>query len=408
MDVLVVGSGAREHALAWRLSLCPSVGRVWAAPGNPGMEAVATCVPLEGDALAGWASAGKIDLVVVGPEAPLADGLADRMRAAGLAVLGPSARAAEIEASKAWAKAFCLRHGIPAAASRTFADAEAAAAYAAAQEPPVVVKADGLAAGKGVVVAGGPGEAAEAARALGRRGRVVVEEFLRGRELSAFALCDGRTFVPLAAARDHKRRDDGDRGPNTGGMGAYSPVPEAGAALMERVAREVFAPAVAGLAAEGRPYVGVLYAGLMLTAGGPRVLEFNARLGDPEAQVLLPRWQGDVALELLAAARGDLSGVRPDFGPQAAVGVVLASPGYPEQPRTGLPISGIEAAARHGALVFHAATRRDGDAWATAGGRVLTVVALGSDVAAAREAAYRAAGEIVWPGRLLRGDIAGG
>jgi phosphoribosylamine--glycine ligase len=410
LRVLVVGGGAREHALVWRLAQDPDVADVWAAPGNDGMEAAARRVPLAADGaaqLADWAEARGVDLTVVGPEVPLAAGIADRFAARGLAILGPTAAAAEVETSKAWAKEFCRRHRIPTAEAATFDSAADAEAHLSRASLPVVVKADGLAAGKGVVVAREREEAVAAARRLGGSGRVLVEEFLEGRELSAFALCDGRDLALLPAARDYKRLLDGDAGPNTGGMGAYSPVGEASDELLEAVRRQVLEPAVEGLRAEGRPFRGFLYAGLMLTAQGPRLLEFNARLGDPEAQVILPRWLGSVAGPLLAAARGALGTRRPAFRPEAAAAVVLATPGYPEAPRTGQVIEGLDPlGSLAGALVFHAATRRDGLRWKAEGGRVLSVVGVGPGVAAARRRAYAAAEAIRFPGRQLRSDVA--
>ncbi len=406
--VLVVGGGAREHALCWRLAREDGV-HVWAAPGNPGMRSVARCVPVAADdaaALADVARREGVDLVVVGPEGPLVDGVADALRPQGLAVLGPGAAAARIEGSKRWAMAFCRRHGIPAPAFEVAEDVPRALELAARWPLPVVCKADGLMAGKGVVVAETRDEALAAARLLAARGPVVFEEFLAGVELSAFALCDGQRVWYLGEARDHKRLLDGDRGPMTGGMGAFAPVPELDEATRTQV-RGILRAAVAALAAEGVPFVGFLFAGLMLTAAGPRVLEFNCRLGDPEAQALLPLLAGPIAEHWLVAARGGLPGDGDaPRAPEAALGVVLASPGYPEAPRAGGRIQGLcSDGGVHGALCFHAATAlRDGE-WTTTGGRVLTVVGRGSDLATARSAAYRAAASVQFAARQWRGDI---
>jgi phosphoribosylamine--glycine ligase len=409
LRVLVVGGGAREHALAWRLGRDPGV-RVWAAPGNDGMRPVAQPCPVradDADGLAALVAREGIDLVVVGPEAPLVAGVADALRARGATVLGPGADAAAIEGSKGWARAFCARHGIPAPRHRVARDPVEARGVAASWPLPVVCKADGLMAGKGVVVAADRREAVAAAEALARRGPVVFEEFLEGRELSAFALVDGRRFVAYGMARDHKRLRDGDRGPMTGGMGAYAPVPDVGPTEVQAI-EDILDRAVAGLRADGRPFVGFLFAGLMLTPAGPRVLEFNCRFGDPEAQALLPLLDGPVAEVWWAAARGALpAGWRPSWRSGAAVGVVLAAPGYPEAPEPGQVISGLaEDGGCPGALAFHAATRREGGAWRTAGGRVLTLVGQGADLAEARARAYAAVAAVTFPGCQWRTDIA--
>jgi len=370
------------------------------APGDPGYALAA-------------ARAARADLVVIGPEAPLAAGCADALRESGRAVFGPGLGGARIEASKAWAKHFMVRHGIPTAAAAVFDDPHRAEAYIRSLPAPPVVKADGLAQGKGVVVAATHDEAVAAARAALGRGvygaagrRIVVEERLAGREVSVQALVAGPRYVLLAPAQDHKALRDGDRGPNTGGMGAYSPVPWIDEALLARIEREVIGPAVAGLAAEGVDYRGVLYAGLMLTAGGPRVLEFNCRFGDPEAQVILPRLEGDWAGVFAAVAAGEAPAPL-RWRPGGAVCVVLASAGYPGPYRTGLPIQGLESAEAHeGVTVYHAGTRRDGDRWLTAGGRVLAVTAAAPSLAEARRRAYRAGDEIVFPGKHQRRDIA--
>ncbi len=411
MRVLVVGGGAREHALAWRLRRDGHA--VWAAPGNAGMAADARLVPVEAaDAPGLLAVCGResIDLAVIGPEAPLVAGVADRLRAGGTPVLAPGAAAARIEGSKAWAMGFCRRHGIPAPATSVCATAAEALAHASSCALPVAVKADGLMAGKGVVVAADRPAAVAAAEAFAARGPVVFEEYLAGREVSAFALCDGRRAAFCGLARDHKRLLDGDRGPMTGGMGAFSPVPDVDPGA-EAAIRAILDAAVAGMAAEGAPFVGFLFAGLMLTDRGPRVLEFNCRLGDPEAQALLPLWAGDVAEPCLAAARGALDPAdAPRPMPGAAVGVVLACPGYPEAPAPGQSVPGLDADGRlavppDGALIFHAATvRRDG--WRTAGGRVLTCVGRGPGLAEARRRAYAAAEAVRFAGARMRADMA--
>ncbi|MBE3590915.1 MAG: phosphoribosylamine--glycine ligase [Firmicutes bacterium] len=414
MRFLVVGGGGREHALAWRLS--EDGHEVAVAPGNAGTRLMGLAhldVRAEDvEGLVAQARRLRPDCVVIGPEAPLALGLADALRAAGLAVFGPDRAAARIETSKAWAKAFMARHGIPTAAGRAFTDAQEAERYAASLAGPAVVKAGGLAAGKGVFVCGDAREAAAAVRAvrrLGEAGReIVIEERLEGRECSLIAVTDGRRVLPLAPARDHKRALDGDRGPNTGGMGAYSPLPDVTEAQVDAIRRRILEPAVAGLAAEGCPFRGALYAGLMLTAEGPKVLEFNARFGDPETQVLLPRLRGDFGALLAAAAHGELHRARLAWDPAWAVGVVVAAAGYPEAPRTGMPVAGLEAAAAAGALVFHAGTVLEGGRVLVRGGRVLTIVGLGPDVAAARERAYAACRAVGFEGAWYRNDIAGG
>ena len=415
LSVLVVGSGAREHALIWALSRSPSVGALWAAPGNPGIAALADVVNLgatEVDAIADWAAACGIGLAVIGPEAPLALGLADLLRARGIRVFGPDRAAAELEWSKAFAKDFMRRHGIPTADHAVFVDCDAAEAFARRADYPLVVKADGLAAGKGVLICASPLEAEAAIRsvlaerAFGAAGdRIVIEEFLEGEELSLIALVDGERMAVLPPARDYKRLEDGDRGPNTGGRGCYAPVDDLSPALLGLVRETILAPTVAGLRAEGRPYRGALYAGLMLTARGPSVLEFNCRFGDPETQVILPLLEGDLAQALLDCAEGRLDPESIEAAPGAAACVVLAAEGYPQSPRRGDEIHGIDDAVREGALVFHAGTGlRDGHL-VTDGGRVLSVVGMGFDVAEARERAYAAAGQIHFHGMQMRRDI---
>jgi len=400
MNVLVVGSGGREHALAWKLAAGTSVADVHAAPGNPGIAKVATCHPLRADDAEGLLSlcrARSIDLAVVGPETPLVAGLGDELRRGGVPVFGPSAAGARIEGSKSFAKDVMRAAGVPAAAALD------------GPRAPCVVKADGLAAGKGVFVCRTQAEAEDAwRRAAAFGGQVVCEELLEGEEVSIFALCDGRRAVPLPAARDAKRLRDGDEGPNTGGMGAFSPVPGIGDDEVAELVERIHEPVLAELATRGAPFVGLLYAGLMLTGDGPRVLEFNCRFGDPETQAILPRLAGELAEPLARAAAGDLDGVEVDVADEAAVTVVLAAPGYPEAPEAGLPLDGIEDAEATGALVFHAGTALRDGRLVSAGGRVLAVTGLGGDPGQARERAYEAVAAVRLPGSHFRSDIAAG
>jgi phosphoribosylamine---glycine ligase len=394
--VLLVGSGAREHALAWRIATSPTLTELHAAPGNPGIAALGHCHPVradDGDGLLGLAVTLAADLVVIGPEAPLVAGVADELRHAGIAVFGPGAEAARIEGSKSFAKEVMRAAGV------------ATAATVAVARPPCVVKADGLAAGKGVFVCRTAEELDDGLRqaaALG--GTLVIEELLEGSEVSLFALCDGTRAVPLGAAQDFKRIGDGDTGPNTGGMGAYSPAPRPDDA--DALVEQIHQPVIAELARRGTPFIGCLFAGLMLTANGPRVLEFNARFGDPETQVLAPRLEGDL-LEALAAAAGGNASVELRAGADAAVTVVLAGPDYPARSDyTGVPITGIAEAEAAGALVFHGGTAvRDG-ALLTNGGRILSVTGTGPTVAAARQLAYEGVERVSFEGMRFRTDIA--
>jgi phosphoribosylamine---glycine ligase len=420
VDLLILGSGAREHALAWRLARDEGVGRVRIAPGNGGTAAVAEPVTdldiANPTAVARHAARERYDLVVIGPEAPLAAGVADAVAAAGIPTFGPTRAAARLESSKAYAKDQLRRAAVPTAASATFSDVEAAVTHARGQDRPPVVKADWLAAGKGVVVADTADEAEAAIRSLladaGPSASVVLEERLVGREVSVFALVSGEAVVPLGAACDYKRLRDGDIGPNTGGMGAYAPVPWFGPAEVEAAVATVFEPIAWRMVRDRAPYRGVLYAGLMLTDAGPMVLEFNVRFGDPEAQVLLPLLEGELAAALLGAATGDRGAMEGSVGMRggAAVGVVVAAEGYPEAPVSGRLLSGAEPSGPHDEgplLCFHAGTRRSSaGAHEAAGGRVVTFVGLGDDLAAARAEAYRGVASCALEGGQHRSDIA--
>ena len=394
----MVGSGGREHALAWKIAASDALEELHAAPGNPGIAALARCHPIRMDdveGLLGLCRQHEIDLVVVGPEAPLVAGIADHLRAAGISVFGPSAGAARIEGSKSFAREIMRAAGVPIAAA--LGDASA----------PCVVKADGLAGGRGVFVCRAQDEADRAlaqARALG--GGVVVEELLEGEEVSLFALSDGADALPLAPAQDFKRLRDDDDGPNTGGMGSYAPVPFLAPDDVAELVDIVHRPVLAELAERGTPFVGLLYAGLMLTEDGPRVLEFNCRFGDPETQAILPLLAGDFLGALARAAEGALDGTDLSAGPQAAVTVVLASEGYPDDPQRGVPIGGLAEAEATGALVFHAGTALRDGRLVSAGGRVLDVTGIGDSVAAAREQAYAAIEQVDFPGAQFRHDIA--
>jgi phosphoribosylamine--glycine ligase len=419
MDVLVIGGGGREHALAWRLARDGVVRRVRIAPGNGGTPAVAeTVVDLDVTdpmAVARHATRERYDLVVIGPEGPLAAGVADELEAARVPVFGPTRSAARLESSKAFAKRQMERAGVPTAPSTAFTDPDAAVAYARALDEPPVVKADWLAAGKGVVVPDTIMAAEAAIRDLfggvAPGATVVLEERLRGPEVSAFALVSGTTVVPLAAACDYKRLITGDEGPNTGGMGAYTPVPWFGAGQLEQAAAEVFEPIAWRMSRDGAPYRGVLYAGLMVTDDGPMVIEFNARFGDPEAQVILPMLEGELASALLGVATGERSLMEGSVGWRrgAAVAVVVASEGYPDTPAIGRPIDGVDpaSAADDGdLLVFHAGTRHAEGGTVSTGGRVVTVVGRGADLAAAREAAYGGVARVSLEGAQVRTDVA--
>ena len=417
MRVLVVGSGGREHALCWAIAASPLLTKLWCAPGNPGIAQVAERVPigvLDFPALVAFARDHAIDLVVPGPEAPLVAGIADAMDAAGVPCIGPSRAAAQLEASKTFTKELCDAAGIPTAQWERFDDAEAARDFVRRRGAPVVVKADGLTAGKGVVVAATAAEALAAidaimaARSFGDAGAsVVIEECLTGEEISLFALCDGATALPLGAAQDHKRVGDGDTGPNTGGMGAYSPTLVFPPALQDAAMDGIIRPALAEMARRDTPFRGILYAGLMLTADGVKLLEFNVRFGDPECQALLLRLKSDLLSALLAAYDGELRNFDLRWHDQAAIAVVMAARGYPEAPERGGEIRGLDrATVVPGVEVFHAGTEADARGrLRAAGGRVLTVCAAGAELLAARNAAYAAIGVIDWPDGFCRRDI---
>ncbi|MEO8738893.1 MAG: phosphoribosylamine--glycine ligase [Casimicrobiaceae bacterium] len=415
MNVLIVGGGGREHALAWKIAQSPRVGKIFVAPGNAGTarEAGVSNVALTGVAeLVAFATAERVALTVVGPEAPLAAGIVDAFGAAGLKVFGPTQSAAQLESSKDFAKAFMARHGIPTATYQTFTAAAVAHAYVDARGAPIVVKADGLAAGKGVVVAATAAEAHTAIDAmlvgnhLGDAGsRVVIEDCLVGEEASFIVMADGRHVLPLASSQDHKRLCDGDQGPNTGGMGAYSPAPVVTPAVHARIMREIIQPAINGMADDGHPYTGFLYAGVMIDAqGNPRTLEFNCRLGDPETQPILMRLNTDLVELLQHGVEGTLDRADAEWDRRAALGVVLAAADYPQQPRTGDAIAGLTEGSAD-CKVFHAATALAGDAVVTNGGRVLCVTALGETVRQAQRTAYATVADIRFDGMQFRTDI---
>ena len=418
MNVLIIGNGGREHALAWKCAQSTDVDEVLVAPGNAGTAAEAKVrnVAVAADDIDGLlqlAQDERVALTIVGPEAPLVAGIVDRFDALGLACFGPSAAAAQLEGSKAFTKDFMARHSIPTAAYRNFSDLTAALAYIRQQGTPIVIKADGLAAGKGVIVAKTLAEAEQAATdmlaggSFGTAGaRIVVEEFLDGEEASFIVVTDGDTVLPLATSQDHKARDEGDVGPNTGGMGAYSPAPVVTADIERRIMDEVIRPTLDGMRADGHPYLGFLYAGLMIMADGtPKVIEFNCRLGDPETQPILSRLRSSLTDICSATLDGSLAGQSADWDPRAALGVVLAAGGYPGTYAKGMAIRGLADADGGDSKVFHAGTALDGDEVVTSGGRVLCVVGLGDSVETAADVAYRSAGRIHWEDVYLRRDI---
>ena len=418
MKLLVIGSGGREHALAWKCAQSADVGEVLVAPGNAGTARETKCrnVPVSADDIDGLlalAAEEKVDLTVVGPEAPLVAGIVDRFEAAGLPCFGPSAKAAQLEGSKAFTKDFLARHGIPTAAYRNFSEIEPALEYIRTQGAPIVIKADGLAAGKGVTVAMTLADAERAAADMlsGNRfgaagARIVVEEYLDGEEASFIVVTDGTTVLPLATSQDHKARDEGDTGPNTGGMGAYSPAPVVTAEVERRIMAEVIRPTLVGMKADGANYVGFLYAGLMVMAdGAPKVIEFNCRLGDPETQPILMRLKSDLAAICKATLDGGLDAVEVAWDNRAALGVVMAAGGYPGSYAKGREITGLDGADSDVQKVFHAGTKTEGNSVVTSGGRVLCVVGLGDRVSQAAERAYDAAAKIHWEDVYLRRDI---
>lgn len=417
MKILVIGSGGREHALAWKLKDSPHTEKLYAIPGNPGMAALAECVPqispTDNAAVVAFAKENGIDLVVVGPEAPLAGGIVDALAAAGTKAFGPAKLAAEIEGSKAFSKDLMKKYGIPTAKYEVFSDAAAARAYVKAEGAPIVVKADGLAAGKGVVVAMTEAEALAAVdeimegEAFGAAGsRVVIEEFMTGEEVSILAFTDGRTIRAMIPSQDHKRAYDGDEGPNTGGMGAYAPAPVAPPALVAEVQKTVLEPTIRAMEKEGRLYKGCLYAGLMVTEDGAKVVEFNCRFGDPETEVVLPLLKGDLVEIMLACIDGNLANVEIPWSAGAAVTVVLAAGGYPKAYEKGAEITGLAEAAAKGCLVFHAGTAEKDGAVVTAGGRVLNIVAEAADIKTAVEKAYRGVDCVHFADAFCRRDIA--
>jgi phosphoribosylamine--glycine ligase len=415
LNVLLIGGGGREHALAWKLKQSPLLDTLYCAPGNAGIAGIADCVALDiGDhgAVARFCKERDIGLVVIGPEAPLVAGLTDDLEAQGIKVFGPSREAAQLEGSKGFTKDLCARAGIPTASYARFADAALAKSYLARQSLPIVIKADGLAAGKGVTIAETTTEAEAAidacfGGAFGKAGaELVIEEFLRGEEASFFALVDGSTALPLATAQDHKRAYDGDQGPNTGGMGAYSPAPIMTPDLCNRVMADIIEPTVRAMAEAGTPFKGVLYAGLMIEDGAPKLIEYNVRFGDPECQALMLRLKSDLLPALLATAEGRLDGVKLAWSEDPALCVVMAAKGYPGAYAKGSEIKGLDDAAREpGVQIFHAGTRRDGTRILADGGRVLGVTATGRDIREAQMRAYAAVDKIDWPGGFCRRDI---
>ena len=415
MNVLLIGSGGREHALAWALIASPLLSKLICAPGNPGIADVAQCMPLDAadhGAVIAFCRGHAIDFVVIGPEAPLVAGLGDALGAAGIKYFGPTKAAAQLEGSKGYTKDLCRDAGIPTGAYGRFTDAAAAKTYLTGRSVPIVVKADGLAAGKGVIIATTHAEAVAAidfcfSGAFGAAGdEVVIEEFLDGEEASFFALCDGTTALPMAAAQDHKRAGDGDTGPNTGGMGAYSPAPVMTPEMIDRTMAEIIRPTVAAMAKRGTPFKGVLFAGLMITSSGPQLIEYNVRFGDPETQVLMMRLKSDLLAALIATADGVLDTFNLRWSEDVALTVVMAATGYPGTPLKGTEIRGLDAAAKiDGVEIFHAGTRRDGGRLLADGGRVLNITARAKSVAEAQAHAYAAVSLIDWPGGFCRKDI---
>jgi phosphoribosylamine--glycine ligase len=416
MKILVVGGGGREHTLVWKISQSPLVEKIFCAPGNAGIAELAECVSIDASdigKLLKFAKKEKIDLTVVGPEAPLVDGIVDKFCESGLKIFGPSADAALLEGSKGFAKKFMGRFSIPTGTFQIFSDADEAIEFIRDMGAPIVVKADGLAAGKGVVVAFDEESAITSVNncitkgAFGRAGnRIVLEEFLEGEEATVLAFTDGKEFITLPSSQDHKAIYDGDKGPNTGGMGAYSPAPVVTDEILKQVEDEIIRPTIRGLREEDCEYRGLLYCGLMITDSGPKVIEFNVRFGDPEAQAVIPRIKGDIVPILLACAEGDLSGMQAEWAEEAAVCVVIASKGYPDKYEKGKPISGLDKAGKvPGAVVFHAGTAANEKTIVTNGGRVLGATALAKGIPAAIESAYKCADAIKFAGKYCRNDI---
>lgn len=416
MKILVIGSGGREHALCWKLAQSPKVEKIFCAPGNAGISKLAECVSIPTDdtvELVNFAKKNKIGLTIVGPELPLTLGIVDDFERNGLKVFGPSKRASQLEGSKAFAKQFMQKHHIPTANYGAFADVDEARAFVKASGLPVVVKADGLAAGKGVIICKDESDAFNAIDAMLKREefgaagkRIVIEEFLEGEEASFICISDGKNVLPLASAQDHKAVYDGDKGPNTGGMGAYSPAPVVTPELSEKIMKDIIMPTVNGMSSEGRPYIGFLYAGLMISKGVPRVLEFNARLGDPETEPLLVRMRTDLLDLIKLALDGKIASATINWDDSASLSVVMASRGYPGHYEKGLEIEGVEDAEKvPGVVVFHAGTALKNGKFVTDGGRVLAVTALGRDFSEAKERAYAAVGQINWDGVHFRKDI---
>lgn len=413
INVLLLGGGGREHAMAWKMAQSDRINTLYCAPGNPGMQNAGVCVNLSGnDQVVQFARDNNIDLVVVGPEAPLADGIADDLSKAGVLCFGPTAAAAQLETSKGFTKGFCDRHNIPTAGYRVVTNIDDGHAFFDTLDAPYVLKADGLAAGKGVVIAE-TRQAADAALADMLDGQfgdasasVVIEEFMHGEEVSVFAICDGKTALLFGNAQDHKRVGEGDTGPNTGGMGTYSPAPVLTPSLEKQVMDTIIAPTMAGMQAEGNAFCGVLYAGLMLTKDGPKLVEYNVRFGDPEAQVLMTRLADDIVPYFYAAANGTLDRLQPpNWHNQAAMCVVYAANGYPAAPKKGGTISGLQAATDAGTTIFHAGTKMDGEHLVANGGRVLNICALGTDLSGAADTVYSAIKHIKWDDGFYRKDI---
>ncbi|MFA6929722.1 MAG: phosphoribosylamine--glycine ligase [Lentisphaeria bacterium] len=412
MNILLIGSGGREHALAWKLAQSPHTEKLFCAPGNPGMKKTIPVLASTPEDLANFAELNKIDLTMVGPEALLCEGIVDCFTDRGLRIVGPDQRAAQLEGSKSFAKDFMLRHGLPTAKAAVFDEEKNALKYLRSQAMPMVVKADGLAAGKGVVVATTLEEAEQAVKAcfsgsFGEAGfRVLIEECLVGEEASILALCDGKTILPLASSQDHKRAEDGDQGPNTGGMGAYSPAPVVDDRQWNIIQTQILDRFLQGIQKDLLYFRGIIYAGVMITPEGPKLLEFNVRFGDPETQAVLPRLDSDLVEVLCATADARLEQIQLKWSEKAAVCVVMASKGYPGAYQKGFPIAGIEDAEKNGAFVFHAGTRLQNEQLVTAGGRVLGVTALGEDLQKAVQNAYCAVEKISWEGAIFRHDIA--